>query len=106
MLKFVVAVYRRPDWDAARFRDYFVQVHGKLAAAIPGLIRYTQNLPAPDPERRPPQWDAISELTFAGYDAMQAAWRTPEGEAATRDLAACADLARTSWSIVEERRIL
>lgn len=106
MLKFVVAVYRRPDWDAARFREYFVTVHGKLAAAIPGLIRYTQNLPASDPERQPPQWDAISELTFASYDAMQAAWRTPEGEAATRDLAECADLARTSWSIVEERRIL
>ena len=105
MLKFVVAVYRRPDWDAARFREYFVTVHGKLAAAIPGLVCYTQNLPAPDPARQQPQWDAISELTFDSYDAMQTAWRTPEGAAATRDLAECADLARTSWSIVEERRI-
>jgi hypothetical protein len=34
---------------------------------------------------------------------MEAAWRTPEGQAATDDLAEFADRDRTSWSIVDEQ---
>jgi hypothetical protein len=33
---------------------------------------------------------------------MEAAWASPEGEAASADLEAFADLSRSSWSIVEE----
>jgi hypothetical protein len=33
---------------------------------------------------------------------MEPAWRSPEGEAATNDLVPFADLARTTWSVIEQ----
>jgi hypothetical protein len=53
-------------------------------------------------KRKPPAWDAVVELYWENREAMEAAWASPEGEAATADLEAFADLSRSSWSIVEE----
>ena len=106
MLKFVVVVCRRPDLSAEEFRDYFVRVHGPLAEKLPGLRRYKQNFVVADPKRQAPAWDAVVELYFGNRDAMEAAWATPEGEAATADLKEFADLARTTWSVVEERVVI
>jgi uncharacterized protein (TIGR02118 family) len=106
VLKFMVVLKRKPDWTPEKFRDYFIRVHGPLAERIPGLRRYKQNLPAPDAKRKPPEWDCVVELYFDDKEAMEAAWMTPEGEAATRDLEVFADLAQTTWSIVEERTVV
>jgi uncharacterized protein (TIGR02118 family) len=106
MLKFVVVVRRKPDWTFEKFRDYFVRVHGPLALKIPGLRRYQQNFPVSDPKRKSPTWDCAVELYFDDKDAMEAAWATPEGEAATTDLEAFADLSGTTWSVVEERNLV
>ena len=101
MLKFIVVCYRRPDWDRARLRRYFEEVHGPLAEAIPGLRRYVQNFVEPD-ERRDPPWDAVVEMWFDDRPAMEAAWRSEAGARASADNANCLDLARTRWSVVEE----
>jgi len=106
MLKFVVVVQRKDDWTPEEFRDYFIRVHGQLAAKIPGLRRYIQNFPAPDPKRKPPEWDCVVELYFGDKDAMESAWASAEGQAASADLEVFADLTRTSWSIVDERMVL
>jgi uncharacterized protein (TIGR02118 family) len=106
VLKFVVVLKRKSDWTPEKFRDYFVRVHGPLAEQIPGLRRYKQNFPAADAKRKPPAWDCVVELYFDNKEAMEAAWMTPEGEAATRDLEVFADLAQTTWSIVEERTVV
>ena len=106
VLKFVVVLKRKPDWTPEKFRDYFVRVHGPLAERIPGLRRYKQNFPVPDAKRKPPQWDCVVELYFDDKERMEAAWMTPEGEAATRDLEVFANLAQTTWSIVEERTVV
>lgn len=106
MLKFVVVVRRKTDWSFDRFRDYFVGVHGPLAQKIPGLRRYRQNFPVFDPKRDAPQWDCVVELYFDGKDAMEAAWATPEGRAATADIEVFADMTRTSWSVVDERIVV
>lgn len=106
MLKFMVVVRRRSDWTHEDFRDYFIRLHGPLAVKIPGLRRYKQNFPAPDPKRRPPTWDCIVELYFDDKDAMEAAWASPEGEAATADLEVFADMAHTTWSTVDERVVI
>lgn len=106
MLKFVVVARRKKDWTHERFRDYFVRVHGPLAVKIPGLLRYTQNFPATDPKRKPPAWDCVIELYFDNKDAMEVAWATPEGEAATADLQVFADSTQTTWSIVDERVVI
>jgi len=42
------------------------------------------------------------ELYFDDWKSMEAAWATPEGQAATADVKEFADLSRTNWSVVEE----
>lgn len=102
MLKFAVLIYKRADLSDDEFRNYFRNVHGAMARKIPGLRKYIQNHVVADPTRKPPGWHGIAELYFDDFEAMQAVWSTPEGEAATRDLEAFADLARTTWSVVDE----
>jgi uncharacterized protein (TIGR02118 family) len=106
VVKFVVVLKRKPDWTHEKFRDYFIRVHGPLAEKIPGLRLYRQNFPVPDAKRKPPEWDCVVELYFDDKERMEAAWATAEGEAATRDLEVFADLAQTTWSIVEERTVV
>ena len=101
VLKFVVVLSKRPDLSEEKFRKFFREVHRPLALRIPGLLRHVVNFPAADETRKDPQWDAIVELYFEGREAMEAAWRSPEGVASTRDLEEFADLSRSSWSIVE-----
>jgi uncharacterized protein (TIGR02118 family) len=102
LLKFVVVLYHRSDWDEARFRQYFVEVHGALAKQLPGLRKYVQNFPAEDANRSTPRWCAVIELYFDDYDSMQRAWNSPQGKQATQDLEAFVDLSLSSWSVVEE----
>jgi uncharacterized protein (TIGR02118 family) len=101
VLKFVVVLSKRPDFAEETFRKFFHEVHLPLALKIPGLLRHVVNFPGADPTRKPPQWDAVIELYFEGREAMEAAWRSPAGVAATQDLEKFADLTRSSWSIVE-----
>jgi len=102
MLKFMVVLYRRPEMTPAEFRQHLEQVHGPLARKLPGLRRYLQNYPLADAKRKSPGWDAIVELYFDSREAMEAAWKSPEGAASDADLPLFADLTRTTWSAVEE----
>ena len=101
MIKFMVVLYRRPDLGEAEFQAYLRDVHGPMAEAIPDLLHYTQNFVAEDPMREHPGWDAIVELFWADRETMEAAWASPEGQAATADLAEFADLSKTTWSLVD-----
>jgi uncharacterized protein (TIGR02118 family) len=102
MCKFIVVLYRRADFTRERFLTFLRDVHGPLAERLPDLVRYVQNHVVADPSRRDPGWDAVVELWWPDRPSMEAAWQAPEGRAATADLAAFADLDRTTWSIVEE----
>jgi uncharacterized protein (TIGR02118 family) len=101
VLKFVVVLSKRPDFTEENFRTFFREVHRPLALKIPGLLRHVVNFPIAHATRNHPGWDAIVELYFEGREAMEAAWQSPEGIAATKDLEEFADLSRSSWSIVE-----
>jgi len=103
MCKFVVVLYRKKDWSRERFRRYLEDVHGPMAEEIPGVLRYIQNHVVEDPHRNDPGWDAVVELYWETREAMEAAWRTPEGQSATSDLAVFADPTRTTWSVVDEQ---
>jgi uncharacterized protein (TIGR02118 family) len=104
MIKFMVVLYRRPDLSESEFQAYLRDVHGPMAEAIPDLLHYTQSFVAPDPTRKHPGWDAIVEFFWADRTTMEAAWASPEGQAATADLAEFADLSRTTWSLVDSRQ--
>ena len=105
MLKFAVVLYKRSDMTFEGFRDYFRNIHGPLVQRIPGLRKLVYNYVGADPTRKPPTWHGIAELYFDDFEAMQAAWSTPEGKAATKDLEAFVDLERTTWSVVEEEKL-
>jgi len=102
MLKFMVVLYRRPDVVPAKFHANLRNEHGPMAERIPGLRRYVQNHVAPDPSRTHPGWDAVVELYWDDWSAMEAGWRSPEGQRATKHLAEFADLSRSTWSVVNE----
>lgn len=102
MLKFMVVLYRRADLTPAQFRHHLERVHAPLARVLPGLRKYKQNHVAADPTRKHPGWDAIVELYFESWQAMEAAWDSPQGKASDADLPLFTDLNRTSWSVVEE----
>jgi len=102
MVKFMVVLYRRTDISVEEFRANLRTSHGAMAERIPGLKRYIQNHVAEDPSRSHPGWDAIVELYWDDRPSMEAAWRSPEGEAATKHLQELVDLAKSTWSIVEE----
>jgi uncharacterized protein (TIGR02118 family) len=102
MLKFMVVLYRRPDLTSEQFRRHLQEIHGPLAMNLPGLKRYVQNIVGDDPKRKPPEWDAIIELYFDDWSAMEAAWASPQGAASDADLPAFSDLTRTTWSAVDE----
>ena len=97
----MVVLHRRPDLSESAFQAYLRDVHGPMAEAIPNLLHYTQNFVAPDDTRKHPGWDAIVELFWADRATMEAAWASPEGRMATADLNAFADLAKTTWSLVD-----
>jgi uncharacterized protein (TIGR02118 family) len=106
MLKFMVVIYRRPDLTPAQFRRHLEKVHGPLARNLPGLRKYVQNHICDDPRRQPPGWDAVVELYFDDWDAMEVAWASPQGAASDADLPLFADMSRTTWSVVEEVTLL
>jgi uncharacterized protein (TIGR02118 family) len=106
VLKFIVLLYRKPGMSTAGFVAHMKNVHGPLARRLPGLRKYVQNFVVEDENRKRPDWDGLVELYFADRATFEAAWKTPEGKASDADLPAFLDLARTTWSIVEELEML
>jgi len=106
MIKFMVVLYRRPDFTPEHFRRHLQEVHGPLAQNLPGLRKYVQNIVCSDPKRKSPAWDAVVELYFDDWSSMEAAWAGPQGAASDADLPAFADLTRTTWSVVDEVTIV
>lgn len=82
----LIALYHTPQ-DPAAFDAYFSETHTPLARKIPGLVRQESSVgPVMTPEG-PAPYHAIGVLTFASMDDLQAALGSPEGQAASADLA-------------------
>jgi uncharacterized protein (TIGR02118 family) len=83
---------RRPDLTPEAFRRHWRDVHGPLAARMPGLRRYEQNHVvdssqlAIDHARGDWDLDGISQLWFDDAEAMRAAARSPAFEPTVPDL--------------------
>jgi uncharacterized protein (TIGR02118 family) len=105
MIKFIVVGYRRSELTPEQFRRYFREIHGPLAAAIPGVRRYIQNFAQPD-ERWHPPWDVVVEFWFDDREAVESGWQSREGCRATDDNSNCLDLEQTRWSVGDEVVVL
>ncbi len=103
MLKFVVVIIGA---HSRAISAASAEVHGRLVMKFPRLRKYAQNYPCPDSKRKHPGWDAIVEVCFDSWEAMEAAWASSQGAASDADLPAFADPSRTTWSVVEEITLL
>ena len=82
---------RRPDLTPVAFRAYWRDVHGPLAAELPGLLAYHQN-PVVDAAQRGIDhargawtFDGLSQLWFADVAAMRAAIASGRYDAVAAD---------------------
>jgi len=105
MTKVIYVLHRRADMDPGEFRRYWRDVHGPIAARMPGLRRYVQDYPLPDSSRIPP-CDGIAELWFDSPEEMQAAFASPEGVATTADIPNFLDPDRVGEMVVDEVEVV
>ena len=102
MTKVIYVLHRRPDMDAGEFCRYWRDVHGPLAAKIPGLRKYVQNHGLPDSASGALPCDGIAELWFDSPEEMQAAFASPEGVATLADSPNFLDMDRVGMMVVDE----
>ena len=106
MTKVIFVVHKRPDMDRGEFRRYWREVHGPLAARMPGLRKYSQNHPLPDPSQANLPCDGIAELWFDSPEALQAALDSPEGAATMADIPNFLDPDRVGMMVVDEVAVI
>jgi len=100
--KVIYVLHRRPGMGRDEFRRYWRDVHGPLAARMPGLRKYVQNHSLPDPSSGDLPCDGIAELWFDSPEEMQAAFASPEGVATMADSPNFLDMDRVGEMVVEE----
>jgi len=106
MTKVVYIVHRRPDMDRDEFCRYWREVHGPIAAKIPGLRKYVQNHAVPDPASGDLPCDGIAELWFDSPQALQAGLASPEGVATTADIPNFLNPDRVGEMVVDEVEVV
>lgn len=83
MHKAIIFLTRRSDLSIDEFRSWWLGRHRVLAEALPGLRRHTFNLlPSGAP------CDAVVEQWFDSAQALEDAYRTPQGRLVAEDSAA------------------
>jgi uncharacterized protein (TIGR02118 family) len=106
MTKVIFVLHRRPDMDRDAFRRYWRDVHGPIAARMPGLRRYVQNYAVPGATSGDPPCDGIAELWFDSEEAMRAAFASPEGAATMADVPNFLDPDRIGEMVVEDVEVV
>jgi uncharacterized protein (TIGR02118 family) len=81
----LVVVYKTPN-DASAFDRYYFSTHAPLAKKIPGLRRYEVSNGAVSAPGGPSGVHLVAILHFDDVAAIQAAFASPEGQAAAADL--------------------
>ena len=83
-VKNVGFVKRKPGVSVEAFQRHWLDVHGPLGAAIPGMRRFVQSHTrlAAYERGREPAWDGVGLTWFDDTDALRAATTTPEWDRA------------------------
>jgi uncharacterized protein (TIGR02118 family) len=82
----VVVTYKTPK-DPAAFDKYYAETHIPLAKKMPGLRKYQLSQGPLATPAGPSGSHLIATLTFDNMAAVQAAFASPEGQAAAGDVA-------------------
>ncbi len=99
----LVVLYNTPRDPAAFDRHYF-ESHVPLAKTIPGIRRYDVSQGPIGAPAGPSSYHLIATLTFDDVAAIQAAFASPEGQAAAADVAGFAT-GGVEMLIFEDREI-
>jgi uncharacterized protein (TIGR02118 family) len=81
----LVVMYRTPK-DKAAFDKYYFETHVPIAKKLPGLKKYEVNQGAVVSPAGDPGIHRIAILHFDTMAAVQAAFASPEGQAAAADV--------------------
>ncbi|MGA7524121.1 MAG: EthD family reductase [Acidobacteriaceae bacterium] len=87
----VIVLYKTPK-NPATFASEYNTVHIPLARKLPGLRKYEISQGAVATPSGPSAYRLIATLTFDNLSAIQAAFASPEGQAAAAHAATLADL--------------
>lgn len=104
MVKAIYLIRRKPGMAAEDFHRYWREVHGAIAARIPGLRRYVQCHALATGED--PPYDGAAEVWFDDMDAIGRAVASPEYAAAREDEGRFIDLEHTTLIFTEEIPVL
>lgn len=101
MVKAIYLIRRKPGLSEEDFHRYWREVHGAIAARIPGLRRYVQchAIARTDTDD---EFDGAAEAWFDDMEAVRLAVASPEYAAAREDEARFIDLDRTTLLFTEE----
>jgi len=102
MVKAIYLIRRKPGMSHDDFHRYWREVHGAIAARIPGLRRYVQCHATTDGA----EYDGAAEAWFDDMDAVRRAVASEEYAAARADEARFIDLDRTTLIFTEEVRVI
>jgi len=102
VIKVIYIIRRKPGMSAEDFHRYWREVHGPIAARIPGMRRYVQSHAVAVDMVGSSDYDGAAEAWFDDVDAVRQALASPEYAAAREDEARFIDLGRTMLILTEE----
>ena len=78
-VKMLFLLKRQPGFTIEQGRRYWLDVHGPIVAALPGLRRYVQCHTVEEAYRyAEPRWDGVAQLWFDSVDALRATVTSPQ----------------------------
>jgi uncharacterized protein (TIGR02118 family) len=109
MIKVLGLLTRKPSITHDQFVDHWLNIHGPLALAVPGIRRYVQShivgtRTRPDIPETDVEVDGIAELWYDDLESMQRASATPEMKRLTDDGALF--ISQIKSYVIEEREII
>jgi uncharacterized protein (TIGR02118 family) len=109
MIKVLGLLTRRPELTHEAFVKHWLEIHGPLALAVPGIRRYVQShivgtRTRPDIPETDVEVDGIAELGFDDEAALQRASASPEMKRLTDDGALIIGQIKTY--IIDEKQII
>ena len=103
-------IEKKPDWTNERFRQYWKDIHGPIAAKLPGLLKYHQHHVVDTAQRgitykRGPEYvDGFSELHFDSIKSMREAFASDVAPSLAEDEARF--LGKLRIIAVEQRTVI
>jgi uncharacterized protein (TIGR02118 family) len=109
MIKVLGLLTRKPGITHEQFVDHWLNVHGPLARAVPGIRRYVQShitdtRTRPDIPETNVEVDGIAELWYDDLESLRRASATPEMKRLTDDGALI--IGQIKSYIIEEKEII